>query len=100
MKIAELAREFTWLRASISYRDVYFIFRYNVMNQCWTEEPDTRPTFQELGVSVAKIIKDARNSIKNRQKHQKAADADSGAGPSSSNPQYQNSMGAADTINK
>jgi len=71
---------------------------YNLMNQCWLEEPDTRPTFEQLGINVGKIIKDARNSIKNRQKQQQkeytsATSPTADEEPSTShNPQYQNSM--------
>nr|CAB3263366.1 uncharacterized protein LOC780869 [Phallusia mammillata] len=63
---------------------------YKITAKCWMEEPDSRPTFEELVNMTSNLVRDAKKSVRRRNPSSEAGSSIATASKSS-NP-YQNSQ--------
>lgn len=43
---------------------MYFMFRYNIMLDCWKMNPMTRPSFIELSERLGDLLQDGSKSVR------------------------------------
>ncbi|CAK8674438.1 hepatocyte growth factor receptor-like [Clavelina lepadiformis] len=64
---------------------------YKIMKICWDDDPEKRPTFQELVASTNNVVRDAKKSVKRRSHASEEGSSGAGTSRASNNP-YQNSF--------